>query len=120
MRTGHLKVPLGELMSPAPEPHSIDPEGRYPIAGIYGFGRGMIARGPVSGQEIAADQLFRIKAGQFIYSRLKSFEGAFAVVSKEVDGYFVSNEFPTFDVHADRLEPAFLGWYFRQPRVWHQ
>lgn len=120
MRTGHSKVPLGELMSFAPEPHTVLPEQRYPIAGIYGFGRGMIARVAVSGQEIAADQLFRIKSGQFIYSRLKSFEGAFAVVSDDVDGYFVSNEFPTFDVRTERLEPAFLGWYFRQPRVWRQ
>lgn len=120
MRTGHSKVPLGELISLAPAPHTVLPEQRYPIAGIYGFGRGMIARGAVAGQEIAADQLFRIKSGQFIYSRLKSFEGAFAVVSDDVDGYFVSNEFPTFDVRTERLEPAFLGWYFRQPRVWRQ
>lgn len=113
-------VPLGDVIALSPEPQAVEPEAVYPIAGVYGFGRGMIRRAPVSGQEIAAEQLFRIRAGQFIYSRLKSFEGAFAVVSDEADGYFVSNEFPTFDVHQERLEPAFLGWYFKQPSVWRQ
>lgn len=112
------KVPLGDVLVPAFEPHSVDPEKSYPIAGVYGFGRGMIKRPAVLGQEIAADQLFRIRSGQFIYSRLKSFEGAFAIVSDDVADYFVSNEFPTFDVRRDRLEPAFLGWYFKQPHVW--
>lgn len=80
----------------------------------------MIQRAAVAGREIAAAQLFRIRAGQFIYSRLKSFEGAYAIVSSEVDGYFVSNEFPTFDLQYEQLEPGFLGWYFRQDRVWQQ
>src|ERR1700733_771401 len=111
----HSLVSLGDVITFAPAPQAVEPDKYYPIAGIYGFGRGMIRRAPTCGQEIAADQLFRIKSGQFIYSRLKSFEGAFAVVSDELDGYFVSNEFPTFDIHRDRLEPAFLGWYFKQP-----
>lgn len=98
----------------------MDPDAEYPIAGVYGFGRGMIQRAAVAGREMAANQLFRIRAGQFIYSRLKSFEGAYAIVSPEADGYFVSNEFPAFDLHRERLEPGFLGWYFKQERVWRQ
>lgn len=113
-------VPLGELLTFSPDPHAVDPDGSYPIAGIYGFGRGMIQRSAVAGREMAATQLFRIRAGQFIFSRLKSFEGAYAIVSPEVDGYFVSNEFPTFDLNREQLEPGFLGWYFKQDRVWHQ
>lgn len=113
-------IPLGELLTYAPDPHGVEPDGEYPIAGIYGFGRGMIQRAAVTGREMAATQLFRIRAGQFVYSRLKSFEGAYAIVSPEVDGYFVSNEFPTFDLHHEQLEPGFLGWYFRQDRVWRQ
>jgi type I restriction enzyme S subunit len=113
-------VPLGELLTFAPDRHGVDPDGEYPIAGIYGFGRGMIQRTAVVGREMAANQLFRIRAGQFIYSRLKSFEGAYAIVPPGVDGYFVSNEFPAFDLHRERIEPDFLGWYFKQERVWRQ
>lgn len=118
--SSHPLVPLRELLTTAPDPQRVDPDGEYPIAGVYGFGRGMIQRGAVAGREIAATQLFRIREGQFIYSRLKSFEGAYAIVSPEVDGYFVSNEFPTFDVDRERLEPAYLDWYFKQATVWQQ
>jgi len=111
---------LGEVITYAPDPHEVNPDGKYPIAGVYGFGRGMIQRAAVAGGEMAATQLFRVRAGQFIYSRLKSFEGAYSVVSPEVDGYFVSNEFPTFDLDREQIEPEFLGWYFKQHRVWQQ
>ena len=77
------------------------------------LGRGTIQRAAVAGREMAATQLFRIRAGQFIYSRLKSFEGAYAIVSPEVDGYFVSNEFPTFDLHRERLDPGFPRLVFQ-------
>jgi type I restriction enzyme S subunit len=116
----HPVVPLGELLTPASHPQIVDPDAVYPIAGIYGFGRGMIRRPPVFGREIAASQLFRIRAGQFVYSRLKSFEGAFAMVPDNIDGYFVSNEFPSFDVEVERLHPGYLEWYFKQERVWRQ
>jgi len=105
-------------LRPASEPHTVDPTENYPIAGVYGFGRGMLKRAAIAGQELAAQQLYRVKSGQFIYSRLKSFEGAFAIVSHDVDGYFVSNEFPTFDAVTTRIEPGYLGWFFKQKRVW--
>jgi type I restriction enzyme S subunit len=62
--------------------------------------------------------LFRVRADQFIYSRLFAFEGAYALVPKEFDGAFVSNEFPTFECKPERLLPGFIGWYFSRPAVW--
>ena len=41
-----------------------------------------------------------------IYSRLKAFEGAFALVPPAADGWYVSNEFPTFDVNKQRACPT--------------
>lgn len=113
-------VPLGEVMRLALDPHPVQPEASYPIAGIYGFGRGMLRRPAIRGSGIGAKQLFRIRAGQFIYSKLKSFEGAFALVTEDADGCYVSNEFPSFDFIPGRVAPAFVGWYFKQERVWRQ
>ena len=56
-------VPLRELLTLAPDPQEVDPDGEYPIAGVYGFGRGMIQRAAVAGREMAATQLFRIHGG---------------------------------------------------------
>lgn len=111
-------VPLGEVIQLDLSPEAVHANDNYPIVGILGFGRGLFTREAVSGGSISASQLFRVKANQFIYSRLKAFEGAFGVVPTELDGRFVSNEFPTFSCDPMRLDPAFLGWYFRNPSAW--
>jgi type I restriction enzyme S subunit len=88
--------------------------------GVYGFARGPIARQAVRGSEISASTLYRVKKDQLVYSRLKAFEGAYTVVPPELDGYFTSNEFPTFDVNPDRADHRYLEWLFRQPSVWRE
>ncbi len=112
-------VALGEVLALSLDPERVDPRETYPTLGVYGFGRGVItSKPPVQGSEIAATVLHRVHAGQFIYSKLKAFEGAFAVVPREGHGRFVTNEFPTFSARADSLDPQFLEWLFRVPSIW--
>ena len=112
-------VALGDVLSLSLAPQRVEPERRYPALGVYGFGRGVITDKPaVRGADIAASVLFEVKSGQFIYSRLKAFEGAFAVVPDKADGHFVTNEFPTFDCNPERLDAAYLAWLFRLPATW--
>jgi type I restriction enzyme S subunit len=96
----------------------VDPATLYPNVGILSFGRGLFEKEPIDGAVTSAKKLFRIRANQFIYSRLFAFEGAYAVVDEHFDGYYVSNEFPSFAVDLTRVDPAFLGAYFRSPTVW--
>ncbi len=113
------RVKLGDVLSLALTPERVKPESSYPALGVYGFGRGVITDKPtVRGQDIAAPVLFKVRAGQFIYSKLKAFEGAFAIVPPEADGRFVTSEFPTFDCDADRLDATYLAWLFRLPATW--
>ncbi len=112
-------VELGEVLELSLDPERVDPRATYPTLGVYGFGRGVItSKPPVQGSEIAATVLHRVHVGQFIYSKLKAFEGAFAVVPSEGDGRFVSNEFPTFCARPDSLDTQYLGWLFRVPSTW--
>lgn len=111
-------VPLGDVLTPAGEPHRVQPERSYPNIGIYSFGRGVFEKPPINGSSTSATTLFRIRANHFIYSRLFAFEGAYALVPQEFDGAFVSNEFPTFECKPERLLPGFIGWYFSRPVVW--
>lgn len=113
-------VALSEILKPTDDPCQVEPEGSYPIMGIYGFARGPITRPAVRGSEISATTLYRVRKGQLVYSRLKAFEGAYTVVPPELDGYFTSNEFPTFDVDANRADHRYLEWLFRQPEVWRE
>ena len=111
-------VPLGDVLRPVQDAEAVHPERSYPNLGIFGFGRGVFAKPDITGMDTSARTLYRVRAGQFIYSRLFAFEGAYAVVPPDLDGCFVSNEFPTFDWIEGSAEPDFIAWIFKQPGVW--
>ncbi len=118
MGAGWAMVPLGEVLRLALDPHSVDASRSYPNLGIYGFGRGVFQKAPIEGTNTSASTLYRVRAGQFIYSRLFAFEGAYALVPPELCGSYVSNEFPTFDCDPRRLDVGFLTWLFKRPTLW--
>jgi type I restriction enzyme, S subunit len=113
-------VRLQEVLHSVSECHRVDAAQDYPNLGIYSFGRGLFLKAPISGAATSARTLFRVRRGQFIYSRLFAFEGAYGLVSDELDGRFVSNEFPMFEADTARLTPEYLAWYFRIPSVWNE
>jgi len=115
---GWPMVPLCNALTLNLDAVPVDPEGHYSFMGIFGFGRGAIDRGCIQGSELSATTLYRVRSGQFIYSRLKAFEGAFTIVPSNFDGRVVSNEFPTFDLDQSLVLPSFLRWYFRRPATW--
>lgn len=112
------KVALGELLQPATEAVRVVQDTEYPNFGIYSFGRGLFGKPSINGMQTSASTLYRVRAGNFIYSRLFAFEGSYGLVDDAFDGHFVSNEYPSFAMDRTRLEPAFLKAYFRLPRVW--
>lgn len=111
-------VALGEILRASSDAVAVVGDTSYPNLGIYAFGRGVFAKPDIDGSASSAKTLYRVKSGQFIYSRLFAFEGAYALVPPALDGRFVSNEFPVFDWVADIAEPRFIAWIFRQPSVW--
>lgn len=115
---GYPLVPLGSFLMPAADETAVQIDQTYPIAGIYSFGRGLFPRPPMLGSETKYSTLFRLRSGQFVYSRLKAFEGAVAVVDPAISGAFVSQEYPTFDIDPDRAERGFFQWLCRWPRFW--
>lgn len=90
----------------------------YPIAGVYGFGRGLFARNPIWGSETSYKKLHRLHSGHLVMSRLKAFEGAISVIPEEFEGWFLSPEFPTFRCIEGKLDPEFLGHICRWPEFW--
>ncbi len=116
-KMGWSSVVLEEVIRQTFDPHPVRLDAKYPNAGIYSFGRGLFDKSPIDGMMTSASSLNRIHSGQFIYSRLFAFEGAYGIVSKQFDGCFVSNEYPTFDC-SDRIKAEFLFSYFKSPGIW--
>jgi type I restriction enzyme, S subunit len=112
------RVTLSEVLTPGSEEVIVDPSASYPNFGILSFGRGLFEKPAIDGAQTSAKRLYRVSAGQFVYSRLFAFEGAYALVEEPFDGYYVSNEFPSFDIDTNRVHPRFLAAYFRSPSTW--
>ncbi|HEY8816848.1 MAG TPA: restriction endonuclease subunit S [Candidatus Dormibacteraeota bacterium] len=118
IQRGWRREPLGALMTPSIDRVEVQPNESYPNLGIYSFGRGLFEKIPIEGNGSSAKALNRVRSGQFIYSRLFAFEGAYGVVTQDFDGYFVSNEFPTFDVDSTQLDARWLAVYLRSRDRW--
>lgn len=112
------QVALADLLSPAGESIAVQADASYANVGMYSFGRGLFRKSPIKGVATSAKTLNRIRSGDFIYSRLFGFEGAYGVVDEQFDGSFVSNEYPSFSIDDSRLIGEYLRYYFRRPSVW--
>lgn len=102
------------------DPDPVETDRSYPNVGILSYARGLFGKVPIAGAATSAKTLYRIRSGQFIYSRLFAFEGAYALVSDNFDGCYVSNEFPTFDVNRDLASSKFLMALFMTEADWQE
>jgi len=115
---GWEEVVISDFAKLSLNPVHVNSDELYKNIGIYSFAKGLFEKGSIDGASTSAKTLYRIRAGQFIYSRLFAFEGAYALVPKEFDGYFVSNEFPTFDINSQRSSSKFLMSLFFTEADW--
>ncbi len=113
-------VPLGEVITQDSTATPVHADREYPNFGIYSFGRGLFAKLPISGATTSASNLYQVQAGQFIYSRLFAFEGAYGLVGEEFDGHFISNEYPHFNCDSKRIRSDYLATYFRWQKAWEK
>lgn len=115
---GWRKLRLGDVMHLDLDPVKVDPSQDYPNLGIYSFARGAFGKPALSGLSLRAATLFRVQAGQFVYLKLNGYEGAFARVPEELDGFYVTNEFPTFSALPGQARSEWIACHFMKPSVW--
>jgi restriction endonuclease S subunit len=118
MDTRYPIVRLGKALALDIDAVTVDPSNNYNVAGIFSFGRGMFARGPITGTETNYNSLNRLHSGNLVLSRLKAFEGAVAVVPDRFEGWFLSQEFPTFSCIPDVADPLYIGYLCQWPTFW--
>lgn len=108
-------VPLGEVLTKSEEWINLEPEKQYNEVTIRLWGKGVVLRRQVIGAEIASDRRLRVRANQFILSRIDARNGAIGLVPESLDGAVVSTDFPTFALDAERVFSPYLGWMSRTP-----
>jgi type I restriction enzyme S subunit len=112
------KVRLGEVLWQVDRSEAIDASRVYRLMGVRWYGQGLFLREEKIGAEIAANRVYSVKPGDFVYNRLFAWKGSFAVAGSESHEAYVSNEFPCFLADRMRLDPYFLLWMFREERAW--
>lgn len=110
-------VKLSDILIPASREEVVDPSKEYRLLGVRLDGQGPFLRETVAGTQTSAKKLFRVEKGDFIYSRLFAWRGAFGVIGDELDGCYVSGEFPTYIPVPEKVDVEFLRYWFRLPYV---
>ncbi|MEZ4942585.1 MAG: restriction endonuclease subunit S [Saprospiraceae bacterium] len=97
---------------------SVQPDQEYPMVGVYSFGRGLFAKDSQLGMNTSYKVFYLLKENHIVMSQLFGWEGALALSSKEFEGKYVSNQFPTFLVDETKADRQFIGFYLKRRMVW--
>lgn len=108
-------TPLSKILKPVLRSEKVDPAKEYRLLGIRLDGAGPFLREIKVGSQISANYLSKVKTGDFIYSRLFAWRGAFGVIDNALNECYVSNEFPTYEPISNEIDTQFLKLWFKLP-----
>jgi len=106
-------VKLGDLLTKSEDWITLHPDRKYKEVTVRLWGNGTVLRKEILGAEIASTSRLRVRANQFILSRIDARNGAYGLIPPELDGAVVSNDFPVFDPNPERLDANYLRWLSR-------
>jgi len=114
------EAPFSEFLKPNTRPYTLGPEEDANLVGMRLYGAGPFHRELKPAMKIAKKTHFIIRAGDVIYNKLFAWKGTFGIVPAALDGMFVSDKFPTYELDRSKVEENWLRWYFRWPPLWEQ
>jgi len=120
MTASALRVPFRQIMRPNSRPYHLAADEDANLVGMRLYGQGPFHRELKHAMAIAKKSHFVIKTGDVIYNKLFAWKGTFGIVPPELDGMFVSDKFPTYELDRTRVSDRYLTWFFRHPGVWDQ
>lgn len=106
-------VKLGEVLTKSEDWITLHPDRKYKEVTVRLWGNGAVLRKEILGAEIASTSRLRVRANQFIISRIDARNGACGLIPPELDGAVVSTDFPVFDPNPERLYANYLRWLSR-------
>lgn len=119
----HWKVVrLGEVMYEVDKKSrcvSIKPEELYTTLVTRLYARGVAVKERIFGHKIAAEQMYVVREGDFIFSKINIRKGAFGIISSTLDGAIVSAEHPILRPF-DTLCLEYLSFHLSLPETWER
>src|SRR6185437_2021854 len=107
-KSGLQLVRIGKLIEKNQNRVNIKNDLFYRRVTIKLYGKGVIKRDEVKGKEIGTKRQSIISEGQFIMSKIDARNGAFGIVSKELEGAIVTPDFLSYDINKKIVIPEFF------------
>lgn len=103
-------VKLSDLLTFEEEKCVKDDDTYYQQVTLKSNGNGLEKRrdGYKKGVEIRTKDQHYLRTNQLVFSKIDARNGAFALVSEDVDGSIVTKDFPTYRVNEQRVRPQYL------------
>ncbi|HEY3312852.1 MAG TPA: restriction endonuclease subunit S [Anaerolineales bacterium] len=120
MANGWQIVPFSDVLKIVSRPETLDRDKTYRILGMRLYARGLFIREDKPGHKIQANELFRVRLGDFVYNRLFAWKGSFGIVDETTADGYVSGEFPCFQVITEKADPKFIQLFLSQEPVWNE
>ena len=113
-----MKVKLRNVLMPVSRSEPVESEKRYRILGVKWYAKGAWVKEQTYGADIKANSAYRVKEGDLIYNRLFAWKGSFAIIPRELDGSYVSNEFPALRCNEEIAYLRYVFLFLSQYDVW--
>ena len=110
-----IKVKVGDFLIRKKDIIPIIDSEEYKLVTIRLYHKGVQLRKVVKGNEMQAERMSRIKAGQFILSGIDARNGAFGIVPSELDGAVVTNDFWHFEIDKNIISNEYFLWLTSTP-----
>ncbi|HCL55425.1 MAG TPA: hypothetical protein DHW82_00215 [Spirochaetia bacterium] len=108
------ELKIGDFLLRKKVPVKILPDEEYSLVTIKLYHKGVILREKKKGSLLGSN-MYRVSAGDFILSGIDARNGAFGIVSEELEGAIVTNDFWYFDVDESKVKRDFFYWLTTTP-----
>ncbi len=108
---GWCVVSLGQLFTSIPKRQRqvrVLDDGRYRLLTVRLYAKGVVLRSEAHGAAIGTKNLFKAKAGDFVFSKIDARNGAWGFVPAELDGALVSGDFPLLQLNCAIADQEFI------------
>lgn len=109
--TNFFNYPLIKIATFAKQykcPISLNDDTEYKRITVKLYGLGAILRDTEFGKNIKTKSQFLVKKGQFIFSKIDARNGAFGIISDELDNAIITNSFSVYDIDQSKVIPQYL------------
>ncbi len=100
--------PIGDFLEKNRNVTTIQDEVEYRRVTVKVNNNGVTLRNTELGKNIGTKKQYIVSSGQFILSKIDARNGALGLIPPNLDGAIVTNDFPTFNLNTQKINPQFL------------